>query len=51
MPRPPVSATTGQDEMLIETHNFEIDLLSEYATIPIAFEVRSILQVEALENG
>ena len=37
--------------MLIETHIFEKDLLSDYATIPIAFEVRSILQVEALQNG
>jgi len=37
--------------MLIETHPFNINLLSEYATIPIAFKVRSIYQIEALDNG
>ena len=37
--------------MIIETNPFRLDLLPEYATIPIAFEVRSIFRVEALENG
>ena len=37
--------------MKIETHPFGNDILSEYATIPIAFEVRSIYQVEALDTG
>jgi len=37
--------------MFIETCEFGIDLLSEYAAIPIAFEVRSIYQVEAVDKG
>jgi ribosomal protein S18 acetylase RimI-like enzyme len=37
--------------MRIESYSFDFDLLSEYATIPIAFEVRSVLRVEAVENG
>ena len=37
--------------MQIETHPFDFNILSKYGTIPIAFEVRSIFQVEALEKG
>jgi streptothricin acetyltransferase len=37
--------------MLIETYPFDVELLGEYRTIPIAFEVRSVLRVEELENG
>jgi GNAT superfamily N-acetyltransferase len=37
--------------LLIETYPFDSTLLSEYETIPIAFEVRSFFQVELLENG
>ena len=37
--------------MLIQTLPFGLNLLTEYATIPIAFEVRSVYQVEAIENG
>jgi GNAT superfamily N-acetyltransferase len=37
--------------VVIETYPFRLDFLPEYATIPIAFEVHSIFQVEALENG
>lgn len=35
----------------IKTYSFDINLLSEYGTVSIAFEVRSILQVELIENG
>jgi GNAT superfamily N-acetyltransferase len=37
--------------MLVQTFSIDINLLSEYATIPIAFEVRSIYRLEAIENG
>jgi GNAT superfamily N-acetyltransferase len=37
--------------MHIETHPFDLDLLAAYATIPIAFEVRSVLRVEAMDHG
>jgi streptothricin acetyltransferase len=37
--------------MLVKTYTYRRDLLSEYATIPITFEVRSIYQVETLDNG
>lgn len=37
--------------MLIKTYPFKTDLLTEYAAIPISYEVRSILRVEAIENG
>jgi ribosomal protein S18 acetylase RimI-like enzyme len=37
--------------VIIEIYPSRIDLLAEYATIPIAFEVRSIFQVEALDGG
>jgi GNAT superfamily N-acetyltransferase len=37
--------------MQIQTFPYELKLLSDYATIPIAFEVRSVLRVEAVEHG
>lgn len=37
--------------MQFVTHSFKVNLLYEYASIPIAFEVRSVLQVEEMDNG
>jgi ribosomal protein S18 acetylase RimI-like enzyme len=37
--------------MHIETHPFDIEVLTEYETISIAFEVGSIYRVEAVNNG
>jgi ribosomal protein S18 acetylase RimI-like enzyme len=37
--------------VIIEIYPSRIDLLAEYATIPIAFEVHSIFQVQALDGG
>ena len=37
--------------MLIETNPLDLKLLSEYETIPISFEVRSIYQIKALGKG
>jgi GNAT superfamily N-acetyltransferase len=37
--------------MTIEIQQIEIDLLAQYAAVPISFKVESVLRVDALANG